>query len=146
MAVTISFYNHTRKLFTNGEVDLSSLKFMLRNDTTVFNAAHAVVADLAGAEVSGNGWTAGGEAIGSAAVTTVETNGAMLDGADISVEASGSAITASRGVIVANDFASPLALNVLFFVDFDETKSADAGTPFNVTWNANGIARWLQPA
>jgi hypothetical protein len=143
MAVTIQMYNHTRKLFANNEVDLGDLKFMLRNDTTVFNATHTVIGGLAGAEVHGNGWTEGGEAIASAAVTIVNTNEAMLDGDDISVTATGSAIEASRGVIYDDDTTTK---NVLFYVDFDGTKTADAGTPFNVNFHANGIARWLVPA
>ena len=143
MAVTIQFYNHTRNLHANKEVDLADLKFMLRNDTTVFNAAHAVIGDLAGAEVSGNGWTAGGQAIANAAVTVVNTNEAMLDGDDISVTATGGAITASRGVIYDDDATTK---NLLYYVDFDGAQSAGDGTPFNINFNANGIARWLVPA
>lgn len=148
MAVTISLYNHTRKLFANNEVDLSTLKLMLRNDTTVFNAAHEVPGDLAGAEVSGGGWSEGGEAIASAAVTVVNTNEAMLDGDNISVQATGAAIgPAHKAVIVAADFTDPTpVVNLLAFVDFDGAQEAGEGTPFNVNFHENGIARWLQPS
>lgn len=149
MAVTISFYNHTRKLFANDEVGLADLKFMLLGSGASFDATDTDIDDVAGVdtppranEVSGNGWTAGGEDLAGAAVTVVATNGAMLDATDIEVEATGGNIgPASYGVVYDS-----VTGNVLWFVDFDGEQTAGEGTPFKVVWNASGIARWLAPA
>lgn len=135
MAVTISLYNHTAKLFANGDVTLAGLKFMLTNNYT-FAATETVLTNPTAAEVDGNGWDTGGEAIGSAAVTVVTTNDAKLDGSDISVTASGGAIGPADGGVI-HDGTYPLA-----YVDFGEEKTADSGTPFNVVFNASGILTW----
>lgn len=135
MAVTISLYNHTAKLFSNGDVSLAGLKFMLTDGYT-FAATETAMTNATAAEVSGNGWDLGGEAIASAAVTTVTTNDAKLDGSDISVTASGGAIGPADGGVIT-DGTYPLA-----YVAFGEAKTADEGTPFNVNWNADGIITW----
>lgn len=139
---TISEYNQTRKLFANGEVSLGDLKVMLRNASTVFNAAHTVIGDLAGAEVSGNGWAAGGEAIANAAVTITDTNGATLDGDNISVVATGGTIGPAPGAVVIDASTNRL----LFFLDFEGSQEAGDGTPFNVNWHVDGIHRWQAAA
>lgn len=144
MPESIQFYNHTRKLFANGEVDVTALKFQLRNATTVFNGAHATTSNLAGAEVHGSGWAEGGEAIANAAITVTDTNQATLDGDDISETATGGDIGPAAGGVIIDDSTSPATL--LFFVDFDGEQTAGEGTPFNVAWHANGIARWLTPS
>lgn len=135
MAVTISLYNHTAKLFANGDVSLAGLKFMLTNNYT-FAATETALTNATAAEVDGNGWDTGGEAIANAAVTTVTTNDAKLDGDDISVTATGGAIGPADGGVI-HDGTYPLA-----YVDFGEEKTADTGTPFMVTWNASGILGW----
>jgi hypothetical protein len=142
MAVTISRYNHTAKKLLNSEITLANLKFMLLDATYVFDATDTTLDEVAGVntppranEVSGNGWTAGGEALASAAVTTVDTDGAMLDAADISVIATGGSIGPSpQGVITDGT-------SVFWHVDFGGTEEAGEGTDFKVTINASGIAR-----
>lgn len=149
MAVTITPYNHTRKLFANGEVDLTTLRLMLLNNHSFDATDDDVSGDgIDNDEVDGSGWDTGGEAIGSAAVTVVNTSEAMLDGDDISVQASGGAIGPADGaVIIADDFTSPTPVaRPLFYIDFGEEQTAGEGTPFIVTWHANGIARWTAPA
>lgn len=140
MAVTTTLYNHTTKLFAAGEVDLTSLKAMLLNDdaTALFNATQTNVSSVSSAEVDGAGWTTGGEAIGNAAVTVVTTNDAKLDGDDITVTATGSAIGPAESLVVYDSDSG----NLLAFVDFGEAKTADDGTDFKVTWHANGIIAW----
>lgn len=135
---TISFYNQTRQLFADGAVDLASLKVMLVNGYT-FAATETAIATAQASEVSGNGWTAGGEAIASAAVTTVNTNEAMLDGANISVTATGGDIGPATGAVIYDSSAND---NPLWYIDFEGSETAGDGTPFNITWDANGIARW----
>lgn len=140
MAVTISLYNHTPKLFANGDVDLGALKFMLTDEHS-FSAADTDLSGISGDEVSGSGWDAGGEAISGAAVTVTGTNDAKLDGDDITVTATGGAISADGGVIYDNTGDYPLA-----YVAFGETKTADEGADFKITWNAGGIITWTNAA
>lgn len=144
MAVTVSFYNHTRKLFANGEVGLADLKVMLLSNLASFTATNTVVGDVSANEVSGNGWTAGGEAIASAAVTVANTNEAKLDGADISVTATGGTIgPASYAVIYDDDVTTK---NLLFWIDFGGAQEAGVSTDFKILWNAAGIATFTAPA
>ena len=140
MAVTITLYNHTAKLFANSEVTLSTLKLILLNDdaAALFDATDTDMSGLTGAEVSGNGWAAGGELLASVAVTTVTSNDAKLDAADISKTATGGAIGPAEAAVLWDDTGDqPLA-----FIDFGAAKTADLGTPFNVNWNASGIITW----
>lgn len=140
MAVTITPYNHSVKLFANGEVSLADLKFMLLDDNAaaLFDATDTDMTGLTGAEVDGNGWTSGGEVLAGAAVTTVTTNDAKLDADDISVTATGGPIgPAESGVIFDSDSNKPLA-----FVDFGQAEEAGETTDFKVVWPTGGIITW----
>lgn len=140
MAVTISRYNHTIKLLLNQEVDLANLKAMLLDSNAVFTATDVDTTDVltgAATEVSGNGWDAGGEVIGSVAVTTVDTNDAMIDAADLSITATGADIGPASAALIY-DATNDLAL---WYVDFGGSETAGVGTDFKITWNASGIAR-----
>lgn len=143
MAVTISLYNHTPKLFANQEVTLASLKLMLLSDTATFTAANTTVnqvSDTGANEVSGSGWDSGGEPVGSAAVTITTTNDATLDAADVSVTATGGAIGPAFKALLLEG-TKPLA-----FIDFDGSQEAGEGTDFKVVWNASGIITWTNAA
>lgn len=135
-------YNHTRKLFTNGDVAIGSLKAMLVN-TYTFDATQTVMTDIETDEVSGNGWTAGGEALANAAVTTASTSASRLDADDISVTATGGDIGPATGLVVYDSSVNDYPL---FYFEFASAQTAGDGTPFNVTWNANGIYQVSAPA
>lgn len=140
MAITTTLYNHTAKLFANGEVSLADLKVMLLDDNAaaLLDATDTDMTGLTAAEVSGFGWTAGGEAIASAAITTVTTNDAMLDGNDISVTATGGEIGPAKAcVIFDNNSSKPLG-----FIDFGQAEVAGDTTDFKIAWNASGILTW----
>ena len=138
MAITITRYNHTEKLIRNGEVNFANLKFMLRSVATV-TAANTVVSELAGTQVSGNGWAVDGEALASAAVTIVATDGAMIDALDIAVTATGGDIGPSlAGVITDDTLADPI---VLWHFDFGGSQTAGNGTEMQINLNASGISR-----
>lgn len=143
MAVTISLYDHTAKLFANGDVTLSTLKVQLLSASASFTASHTALTSVnnSGAyEVDGNGWTTGGETLANVAVTVTGTNDAKLDADDVSVTATGGSVgPASYAVIYDDTDASdaPLA-----FIDFDGAQEAGVGTDFKITWNANGIITW----
>jgi hypothetical protein len=143
MAVTFTPYNHTAKLLLNKEITFSTLRVVLVNQAVVtgFDAAHTTKAQVlgvgGGAEVSGNGWTAGGETIANVAVTQVTTNDAKLDGDDVIVTATGGAIGPAYGALVYDDTHASDA--PLVFINFDGVQTAGVTTNFRITWNANGI-------
>lgn len=140
MAVTTSKYNHTLKLLLNQEVDLDALKVMLLSEDATFTAAHTTVDAVTneGAyEVHGNGWDQGGEALSGEAVSIANTSGAIYSASNLEVTASGGPIGPAPKALIY-DATNDLPL---FFIDFGEAKKADDGTPFKVTFSADGIAK-----
>jgi hypothetical protein len=137
MAVTISLYNHTAKLFAEGSNAAADTYKVKLFTAATFNATHTTLAGVGGTEATtGTGYTAGGPSLANVAVTTVTTNDARFDADDVTLTASGGSITASYGVIYNDTDANdpPLA-----FIDFDGSQSAGAGTDFKIIWDANGI-------
>lgn len=138
MAVTVTLYNHTAKLFANGDVDLANLKVMLLNASGTVTASHTAISSISANQVSGNGWTTGGVALSGVAVTTTTTNDATLDATDISVTASGGTIGPAENAVIYDATGN----YPLVHIAFGGAKSADAGADFKITWNASGIATW----
>jgi hypothetical protein len=140
MAITISLYNHTAKLFADGSfIPGDTYKVMLCTAAT-FNAADTTLAGVTKTEVaSGNGYTTGGQALASVAVTTVTTNDAKFDATDLTWAASGGSIAASYAIIYNDTDVNdpPVA-----FIDFGGSESAVDGTNFILVWNASGIFTW----
>jgi hypothetical protein len=137
MAVTISLYNHTAKLFAEGSNAAADTYKVKLYTAATFNATHTTLAGVGGTEATtGTGYNAGGPSLANVAVTTVTTNDARFDADDVTLTASGGSITASYGVIYNDTDANdpPLA-----FIDFDGSQSAGAGTDFKIIWDANGI-------
>lgn len=141
MAVTVSLYNHTTRLL--GSLDLDNLRVMLLDNTASFVASHTTLNDVAGAahakEVSGNGWTAGGEFLANVEWKTVTTNDAILDCDDISVVATGGVIGPAYAAVYYDDSHpddAPFA-----YLDFGEAVDAGAATAFLITISPNGIIR-----
>lgn len=142
MAFTIHTYNHSLKLMMNKEIVYTTLKCMLLDNNAVFDATDTTLADvLAGAatEVSGNGWDAGGEPLTGEAITTVDTDGVMLDANDLSIGATGGSIGPAYAAVIYDDSHADDA--PLFYVDFGGLQEAGDGTDFKVTFAANGILR-----
>lgn len=147
MAVTIARYNHTAAKLLGGDVDLDNLKLMLLNDSASFTASNTTLAQVSNSgsyEVHGSGWTQGGEDLASVSVSTVDTDGAMLDAADISVTATGGAIGPAYKAVIYDD--SDASDAPLWFIDFDGAQTAGEGTDFKITINASGIFRVTDPA
>lgn len=137
MAVTISLYNHTAARFASGANASSDTYKVKLLTAATFDAAHTTLAATGGTESGAStGYTAGGVTLTGVAVTTVTTNDAKFDADDITLTASGGAITAGYGILY-NDTDTddpPVA-----FIDFDGSQSAGDGTQFKITWNAAGI-------
>ena len=140
MAVTISLYDHTVKKLVNKEWIYTTLRVMLLNNSATFTAANTTLSQVSNAgayQVSGNGWTAGGETLANCAVTVVTTNDAKLDADDISVTASGGTIGPAYKAVIYDDTDSSDA--PLAFIDFGGSQQAGDSTPFKILWNASGI-------
>lgn len=134
MAVTISLYNHTAKLFADGSNAVGDTYKVKLFTAATFNATHTTETAAGGTEVSGNGYTAGGATLSGVTVTTVTTNDAMFDANDVTWSASGGSIAAAYARIYNSTDSTPLA-----FIDFGGTESAGDGTDFKIVWNAGGI-------
>ncbi|TFH49615.1 MAG: hypothetical protein E4H01_03895 [Lysobacterales bacterium] len=138
MAVTISFFKNTAKLFAEGTVDETKLPVMLTLGYT-YAATHSAISQVSGTEVSVNGWTVGGHTIAAGAITnTGDTTVATLDGTDLAVTAVGGSIGPADGAVIY-DFTGSLPL---FYIAFGQTETAGVGTAFAINWNASGIATW----
>ena len=137
MAVTISLYNHTAARFASGANAVGDTYKLMLCTAATFDATNTTLAGITKTEVAnGDGYTTGGAALTGVAVTTVTTNDAKFDAADVSWSATGSGITASYGILY-NDTDTddpPVA-----FIDFDGSQTALDGTDFLVVWNASGI-------
>ena len=84
MAVTISLYNHTAKLFAEGSNAAADTYKIKLYSAATFDAADATLAGITGTEATtGTGYTAGGQALANVAVTTVTTNDAKFDADDV---------------------------------------------------------------
>jgi len=142
MAVTINFFDNTRKQFANGEVRLADLKVMLVNNNTaaVFNKAYNNISQIVANQVSGNGWTVGGEVVASAAIAVTGTNNAVLTANNISKTASGGTIGPALGAVVYQCNAA--TAHPYLQIDFGGSQNAANNTAFQVNWNSAGIIRW----
>lgn len=137
MAVSISLYNHTAKLFADGSLAVGDTYKVKLLSAATFDASHTTLAATGGTEATGGtGYTSGGQALANVAVTTVTTNDAKFDADDVTWTASGGSISASYAIIYNDTDADdpPIA-----FVDFDGSQSAGDGTDFKIVWNASGI-------
>jgi hypothetical protein len=135
MAVTISLYNHTAKLFADGSNAAADTYKVKLFTAATFNAAHTTETAAGGTEVAnGNGYTTGGATLANVTVSTVTTNDAKFDADDVTWTASSSTLQASYARIYNATDSTPLA-----FIDFGEVKSAGVGTDFLIQWDAAGI-------
>ena len=139
MATTKTYGNLISKAF-NKEVDFDSdtIKVALVTSSYTPNQdTHDYWDDVATNEVSGTGYTAGGETLASKTVTyTSGTNVTKFDAADVSWAAS--TITARYAVIYDATPATNAAKPLIGYVDFGSDQSSSSGT-FSIVWDAAGI-------
>ncbi len=87
-------------------------------------------------EISGTGYTAGGEALASKAVTQDDTNDeGKFDAADTAW--TGATFTA-RGAVIYKDTGVDTTSTLIAYIDFGSDKTVTAGT-FTIQWHADGI-------
>jgi hypothetical protein len=132
-------YNSAKVDIATGQIDLDTDSFKVMLVTSSYTPdpdAHNRRDDITN-EVVGTGYTTGGTALVSPAVTQDNTNDLMkFDATDTSW--STSTITARGAVIYKSRGGASSADELLCYIDFSTDKSSTAGT-FTIQWNASGI-------
>lgn len=131
-------YNGFKVALANGGIDLDTdaIKVMLVDSSYTPNIdTHANRSDVTG-EVSGTGYTAGGQALANKSVTQDNTNDTMVFDAD-DVTWAASTITA-RGAVLYKDTGSAATDTLIAYFDFGVDESSSSGD-FKITWNSGGI-------
>lgn len=125
----------------NKEVDFDTdtIKVaLLTSSYTPDQDAHDYYNDVSTYEVSGTGYTAGGNTLGSKTATyDSATNVIVLDAADTTW--SSSTITA-RYAVVYDSTGTSSTSTLIGYVDFGSDQSSTNGN-FTITWDATGIVR-----
>jgi len=124
-------YNRFKANVLNKEIDLEAdtIKVALYNNTHVFTATDTVYTTTN--EITGTGYTAGGAALASKAVTEAATT--KFDAAD--TEWTTATITAYHAVIYDDTHATN---DLIANIDFGGAQTSTAGT-FKIQWHADGI-------
>ena len=133
------FYNSFKKLALDGSIDFvnDTIKVALLTNAYTPNIDNDEYwDDVSTHEVSGTGYTAGGQALSSkTTVKNTTSDEGVYDGADVTWAAS--TITARYGVIYkSTGTASTSAL--VCYIDFDVDKTTSA-SDFVIAWGASGI-------
>jgi hypothetical protein len=131
-------YNSFKKRLADGSINLSSdtIKVMLTTSAyTPDQDAHEFVSSVTN-EVSGTGYTAGGEALAGKAATQDNTdNEGVWDANDVTWASS--TITARKAVIY-KDTGNPATSPLIACIDFGSDKTSSGGN-FVIQWNSEGI-------
>ena len=139
MATTKTYGSLITKAF-NKEVDFDTdtIKVALVSSSYTPNQdTHDYWDDVSTNEVTGTGYTAGGETLASKAVTyDSATNVTKFDAADVSWTSS--TITARYAVIYNDSPATAAAKTLVGYVDFGSDQSSSSGT-FSIVWDSAGI-------
>lgn len=140
MAVTATLYNHTVNRFNNGlnsasdtyKVNLYSVFDFDATDTT------KALAEGGATQLSTQyGYTQDTKELADVVISLVTTNDSKFSASNVTWTASGGAIGPARYAMIYND--SDADKPPVVYYDFGENKTADAGTDFLLTINANGI-------
>jgi len=130
-------YNSFKRDIMNGSIDLDTDTIKVALVTSSYTPdidAHEDFADITN-EVSGTGYTAGGETL-TVTVSVDNTDNEGVFDAD-NVTWSNSDITA-RGAVIYKDTGTPATSPLVCYIDFTEDKTSTDGD-FTITWAAEGI-------
>ena len=126
----------------NKEVDWDSdtIKVALVSSSYTPNQdTHTYWSDVVSYEVTGTGYTTGGQTLGSKTVTYDSANNVIiLDAADTTW--SSSTITARYAVVYDDSGATNASKALIGYVDFSSDQSSTNGN-FTITWDSTGIVR-----
>jgi len=122
----------------NGNIDLDNdtIKVALVTSAYTPNAdTHEDFADVTN-QVTGTGYTAGGETIANAAVTVdVTDDEGVFDGDDVTW---GSSTITARGAVIYKDTGTPATSWLIAYLDFSTDQSSSTGN-FTISWGSEGI-------
>jgi len=126
----------------NKEVDWDSdtIKVaLLTSSYTPNQDSHDYFDDVSSYEVTGTGYSTGGQTLGSKTLTYDSANNVIiLDAADVTW--SSSTITARYAVVYNDSGASSASKALIGYVDFSSDQSSTNGN-FTITWDSTGIVR-----
>lgn len=140
MAVTVTLYDHTVSRFASGANAVGDTYKINLYSAFSFDAADTTKALAEGGATqltTANGYTQDSKTLANVTVSVVTTNDAKFDADDVSWTASGGDIGPASYALIYNDTDTddpPVA-----YIAFGEAKTANTGTPFNITWDAAGI-------
>lgn len=138
MAVTGKWFGNALLKALNKEINFSTdtIKVMLCTSAYVPDQDAHIYKSSVTNEVTGTGYTAGGQALtGKTIGYTAATNVIMLDAADVTW--TNSTITA-RFAVVYDDTGTAATSALLGYVDFG-ADVVSSGGPFTITWDAAGL-------
>jgi len=140
MTVTVNKFNAARKFLLDGTIDLDTdtIQVALVSSAYTFSAAHTVWANISANEVSGTGYTAGGQALANKALT-YDGSAAKFD-ADDTVWAA-STITARWAIMykvgTINGLTNPLLC--AYLLDDTPADVSSNNADFTIQWPVAGI-------
>lgn len=141
MATSKAYLNVSKAVF-NKELDWDSddvRVMLLTSSYTPNQKTHDYLDDVQSFEVTGTGYTAGGQALTGKTVTVDQANNVLvLDAADVTW--ANSTITARYAVVYNNTGASAAAKALVGYVDLVSDQASNAGN-FTIEWDASGILR-----
>ena len=132
-------YNRCKRNLFSGLFDVSGsgshiVNVALLTNSHAFNADHNFWTTISGNEVSGAGYTAGGQALTTKTVTQDDSNDRAAFDAD-DVTWSTSTITARFAALYDNTLTTK---DLICLFDFSSDQTSSAGN-FTIQWHANGI-------
>lgn len=126
-------YNRFKANLMNKEIDLEAdtITVMLVDNSHTFTAANDTLSQVSTNEISGTGYSAGGAALASKAVTQAATT--KFDAADLTW--STGTFTAYHAVIYDDTMTNN---DLIASIDFGGAQTV-AGADFTISWHADGI-------
>ena len=136
---SITFYNNATKDILDGTIDLDTdtIKVSLHTSTYTPSVAHDFYNDITN-EVTGSNYTAGGETLGSKAITTVTTNDAKFDAADVTWSSHASGFSTARYAVIYKSTGTASTSPLVGYIDFVSNQD-NVNNDLTIKWNANGI-------
>jgi len=140
MAISGKLYGNILVAALNEEIDwmADTIKVALCTGSYVPSQANHNNFDDVTNEISGTGYTAGGETLTGKSISYSDADKAVLLGAD-DVMWSSASFTARYGVIY-QDTGTPATSLLIGYVDFGQTKSTLGGN-FAILWNSSGMLK-----
>lgn len=131
-------YNSFKRDIMNGSIDLDTDTIKVALVTSTYTPdidAHTKFSDVTN-EVSGTGYSAGGNTLASLSVTVDNTDDeGVFDASDTNWASS--TITA-RGAVVYKSTGTASTSNLIAYFDFGSDQISSSGN-FTISWNAEGI-------